>query len=156
MVSGFPSKSLQGSLFAVVGMQASTLTDALEHGTEHPADIAILIVGLFFTGALMIILVLLLRKELRRIQSQENEIAERNLESASLGSSHHRKLKKAKHAEIGVDDADGVWDSDGMEEGLDLDADLVSGEDAASPEGKIIHKSHINFPKGRLRRHIDD
>jgi len=71
MLSGYPSKCVQGMLMSVIGMQASSLADALEHGTDHPADIAVFVIGIAFTVILMSVLGWLLRKELQRLQQED-------------------------------------------------------------------------------------
>mmetsp|Transcript_32507 Transcript_32507/g.52678 ORF Transcript_32507/g.52678 Transcript_32507/m.52678 type:complete len:369 (-) Transcript_32507:117-1223(-) len=115
MLSGYPSKCVQGMLMSVIGMQASTLADALEHGTDHPADIAVFIIGIAFTVILMSVLGWLLRKELQRLQQEEFvddrlEDGDANEEDEESGSADRRRGRHVKcdssDEKIGLEDVE--------------------------------------------------
>eukprot|EP00472_Partenskyella_glossopodia_P013161 CAMPEP_0197526822 /NCGR_PEP_ID=MMETSP1318-20131121/19506_1 /TAXON_ID=552666 /ORGANISM="Partenskyella glossopodia, Strain RCC365" /LENGTH=206 /DNA_ID=CAMNT_0043081179 /DNA_START=298 /DNA_END=918 /DNA_ORIENTATION=- len=76
MCAGYPSKSLQGCLMALMGMQAKSLGDALDSNTSGTMEIVVIVLGPLLTILLMVLLGYFLRKELRRAELEEAEESE--------------------------------------------------------------------------------
>eukprot|EP00467_Chlorarachnion_reptans_P020505 CAMPEP_0114528124 /NCGR_PEP_ID=MMETSP0109-20121206/24021_1 /TAXON_ID=29199 /ORGANISM="Chlorarachnion reptans, Strain CCCM449" /LENGTH=168 /DNA_ID=CAMNT_0001710213 /DNA_START=932 /DNA_END=1438 /DNA_ORIENTATION=- len=164
-MAGYPSKILQASLMAGIGMQTSSLAEALDQGVKKsPLDIALFVLGIALTVALMLVLGYMFKKELRRIQES------RQRTSGSLGNNRRAvELKEMEISDVSHRNSNGPPLSDGnsnrictppvasplssasppprLESGL-LRAEGSSGRDmesADSSEGKKCNRQQGQF-----------